>query len=562
MTIRGIVFACFLAMLPTWVSAQQPAPLEAPVVRPERAELSEENKALQESLTNIIDAEVRVRRDIAAIRRRLRFTQDRIVQEELNAQLADRRAELSSLNSRLEELATGIPPEEINVPERPQFNLDEEIDQLLEPFVSMMKVATEEARQIERLRQLKRITEERAALAERAIAGIESLLAQTQAQEARKRLRVLLKNWEERLTAAQDLEVATQRQLETRLDSRGRGSASGRAIGDFVSTRGRNLLAGFAAFIAVIVITRIFAFFAHRFLVRLHGPDHPRSFSRRLLRLAFNVTSIIVACVSMLMVFDYYNDWLLFGLFVIAFVAGIWYALKALPSLVQQASLLLNLGAVQEGEVVIFKDVPYLVKKLDYYTTLVNPKMRGGSFTVPVTEMQGYHSRPLAKDEKWFPCDEGDVVILSDERWGRVTFVSPERVIMKDDGGSDNVFTMEEFISLSPRNMSQGYRTECQFGVDYKHQAIATDVLPKQMCRDVREFIERKFGRENVRNVAVEFIEAGDSSLIYEVEADMHAAAAWRWEEVRFELARAAVASCTKNGWNIPFPHLSIHKLD
>ncbi|MEM7568796.1 MAG: hypothetical protein AAF337_03275 [Pseudomonadota bacterium] len=558
---RGLVLFAFMLLLPA-IAAAQPTPLEAPVQRPQRAELSEDSKALQETLTNIIDAEVRVRRDIAAIRRRLRFTQDRIVQQDLNAQLQDRRTELQTLNSRLEELATGIPPEEINLPDRPEFNLDAELDQLLEPFVSMMKVATEEARQIERLRQLRRSTEERAALAERAIVGIESLLAQTQGQEARKRLRILLKNWQERLTAAQDLERTTQRQLENRLQSRGRGSASGKAIGDFISTRGRNLLAGLAALLGVIIATRVFAYLAHRFLERLHGKDHPRSFSRRLLRLAFNVSSVILACVAMLFVFNYYNDWLLFGLFVIAFVAGIWAVIKALPSLVQQASLLLNLGAVQEGEVIIFKDVPYLVKKLDYYTTLVNPKMRGGSFTVPVTEMQGYHSRPLAKDEMWFPCDEGDVVILSDERWGRVTFISPERVVMKDDGGSDNVFDIAEFLSLSPRNMSQGYRTECQFGVDYKHQAIATDELPKQMAKDVRGFIELKFGKDNVRNVAVEFIEAGDSSLIYEVEADMKPAAAWRWEEVRFELARAAVASCTKNGWNIPFPHLSIHKLD
>ncbi|MEO0411254.1 MAG: hypothetical protein AAF221_05355 [Pseudomonadota bacterium] len=561
MAIRGIVLVFLMLLMPSWALAQ-PSPLEAPIVKPERAQLSEESKALQETLTNIIDGEVRVRRDIAAIRRRLRFTQDRILQDELNAQLADRRAELQTLNSRLEELATGIPPEEINVPARPAFNLDEEIDQLLEPFVSMMKVATEEARQIERLRQLKRVTEEREELAQRAIAGIQSLLAQTEAQAARKRLRILLTNWEERLTAARDLKIATQRQLETRLKTGGRGSASGKAIGNFVSTRGRNLFIGVLVFIGVILVTRIIAYLGHRFLVRLHGPDHPRSFSRRLLRLVFNVGSVIIACVSMLLVFDYFNDWLMFGLFIIAFVAGIWYALKALPSILQQASLLLNLGAVQEGEVIIFKDVPYLVKKLDYYTTLVNPKLRGGSFTVPVTELQGYHSRPLARDEMWFPCDEGDVVILSDERWGRITFVSPERVVMKDDGGSDNVFTMDEFLSLSPRNMSQGYRTECQFGVDYKHQAIATSDIPKQMAKDVRVYIERRFGRDNVRNVAVEFIEAGDSSLIYEVEADMKAAAAWRWEEVRFELAKAAVDSCTKNGWNIPFPHLSIHKLN
>lgn len=552
---RFLIVAFFSILLPG-IAAAQPAPTE----KPERPPQTEQQKAVQESLINLIDSEVRIRRDIAQIRRRLRFTEDSLVRKDLEAQLADRREELRATGERLEELATGIPPEEINLPERPDFNVETEMQQLIEPFISMMKSATEEARQIERLRQLKRVSEARAELAERAIVGIESLIVQTEAQEPRKRLAVLLQNWQERSSLAKDLAVTTDRQLESRLNKKGQASASGKAIGDFIGSRGRNLLVGFLVFLVVLISLRFVGHLGHSVLMRFYDQNKPRNFVRRIVRLIYNVTTVIIACISMLLVFDYFNDWLLFGLGIVTFAAGIWYALKALPSLMQQATLLLNLGAVQEGERVVFKGVPFLVQKLDFYSELVNPKMRGGHFVIPIGELNGYHSRPVAKDEIWFPCSEGDTVVLSDERWGRVTFISPETVVMQDDGGSDNTFEVADFLSLSPRNMSCGYRTESEFGVDYAHQAIATTDIPRIMAKEVRKDLEKRFGKEKVRNVAVEFMTAGDSALIYEVEADMTGAAGWQWEEVKFALAKYATDSCTRNGWNIPFPQLTISK--
>lgn len=538
------------------MASAQPAPTQ----KPKRPEPTQQQKAIQDTLINLIDSEVRIRRDLAQIRRRLRFTEDVLVQRDLEAQLADKREELRTTSLRLEELATGIPPEEINLPERPQFNVEAEMQQLVEPFISMMKSATEEARQIERLRQLKRVTQDRIELANRAIIGIEALLVHTEAEAPRKRLAVLLQNWEERLAAARDLSVSTARQLDSRLNQKGQASASGKAIGDFISTRGRNLFVGFIVFLAVLIALRFFGLVGHNILMRFYDPTLPRNFTRRIVRLCYNIVAFILACVSMLLVFDYFNDWLLFGLGIITFAAGVWYLLKALPSLMTQATLLLNLGAVQEGEHIVFKGVPFLVKKLDFYSELVNPKMRGGHFVIPIAELQGYHSRPVAKNEVWFPCSEGDTVILSDERWGRVTFISPETIVMQDDGGSDNTFETADFLSLSPRNMSCGYRTESEFGVDYRHQAIATSDIPRIMAKEVRKDLEKRFGKDKIRNVAVEFIEAGDSALIYEVEADMTGAAAWQWEEVKFALAKFATDSCTRNGWTIPFPQLTLSK--
>jgi len=545
------VALCFWALVPQ--AFAQVNDQQVPVSNKKQA-------ALQETLSNLINAEAELRAEIADLRRQLRSDQTEIDTQDIEAQLADKREELRVTSARLEELATGFAPEDINSGNPADFNLESELQQLVEPFVSMMKSATEDARQIERLRRLEQTTEMRIAMAKRAILEIETLIAQTEGQAPRQRLELLLKSWQERLEEARDLSVATQRQLETTLKNQDQASASGHAIGEFVRTRGRNLFLGLFAFVAVFIGLRFSSSGLNTAIKKVRKREKPRNFTQRLFRLIFNVGSVFLAFAAMLLVFDFFNDWLLFGLGLVAFAAGLWYVLKALPSLMQQAALLLNLGAVQEGERVVFKGVPFLVQKLDFYSHLVNPKMRGGHFVIPISELRGYHSRPVAEDEIWFPCSEGDVVILSDERWGRVTFISPECVVMEDDGGSANTFEIADFLALSPRNMSDGYRTESEFGVDYRHQAIATTDIPRIMAAEVRKDLEARFGKEKVRNVAVEFMTAGDSALIYEVEADMTSEAAWEWEEVKFALAKFATDSCTRNGWNIPFPQLTISR--
>ncbi|MEM7568797.1 MAG: hypothetical protein AAF337_03280 [Pseudomonadota bacterium] len=515
--------------------------------------------AIQETLTNLIATERRLREELTALRKELATTQDESLSLELTEDIALKRAELQQVSARVEELATGVENGDFDLTTQQEFDLQTELQQLIEPFISIMKAATEEARTIERLRRMEQAARDQKDVADKAVKGLEALLEDAKDASSKARLEALLTEWKNKARSSGDLAVSTQRQLEIKLSEQTDVTeSSGAAIREFLSTRGRNLLYGFAAFAIV--------FGGMRLLGRAIGATalkgKRRNFTQRLLQLIFAVLTIVLSYVAMLAVFNSLNEWLLFGLGILLLLAGIWLVLKTLPSLIEQTTLLLNLGAVQEGERIMFDGVPFLVQKLDFFTDLVNPKLRGGHFTVPVSELSGFHSRPVAKDEVWFPCAEGDVVILEDERWGRITFQSPEAVIMEDDGGSDITFETAAFLGLSPRNLSRGYRTETEFGVDYKHQAIATTDIPKIMAADVRADIEKMFGTEHVRNVAVEFIKAGDFSLIYEVEADMTGAAAWQWEEVKFALARFATDSCTKNGWTIPFPHISLNKLN
>jgi hypothetical protein len=171
------------------------------------------------------------------------------------------------------------------------------------------------------------------------------------------------------------------------------------------------------------------------------------------------------------------NDWLLLGIFAVMLVALLWIGIRMIPEMIDQVTLLLNLGSVQEDERVIFDDTPYLVKRLDFYTDLVNPALEGAEFTLPINDLIGLHSRPSGPDEPWFPSLRGDWVRLADEVFGQVISQSPDMVELEIPGGSRVTYTHDDYLAEKPDNLSGGVRSEIEFGLSYNHQGKAMEML-------------------------------------------------------------------------------------
>ncbi|MCV0425627.1 MAG: hypothetical protein K5905_09140, partial [Roseibium sp.] len=324
----------------------------------------------------------------------------------------------------------------------------------------------------------------------------------------------------------------------------------------FFSDRGRNLFFGVVAFSAVILVMRLL----RRALITVIGSPRNRSFPVRLFVLIYDLMTIALAFGTTITIFNYYNDWFLTGAMLLLFIAIGWFVLKSLPSLIEQVTLLLNLGAVQEGERVIINNVPWRVSKLDLYTDLENPTLRGGHYTVPVRELRGQHSRPMDGREKWFPTEEGDWVLLDNGLWAEVVLQSPEAVHLREEGGAVSHFTTPAFLEQNPKNLSHTFRVTIEFGVDYAHQADAPGEIPKIMQSFVDRKIRSIFGSENILTTFVTLFRAGESSLDFEIEVDVGPGMGHVYETIEHALARLAVECCTENGWNIPFPQLTIHK--
>ncbi|MEP3275827.1 MAG: hypothetical protein ABJN26_19345 [Stappiaceae bacterium] len=465
--------------------------------------------------------------------------------------------ELTKLEDQIVTLATGVAESELN-PVDESFELQRELEQLVSPFVLMLKSATENAREIEQLKRLLLAASEEKQKAEDAIAQITPLIEQApQSGPLQNRLQVILQDWETRLTLAQDQTTTVRQQLHARENEKvDPADVASSAFTSFFSDRGRNLFFGVVAFFLVLVLLRLL----RRVLLALIGAPRNRRFTVRLCALIYDALTVCLAFGTTIAIFNFYNDWFLTGAMLLVFLTMGWFILKSLPSLFEQVTLLLNLGAVQEGERVVINNVPWCVTKLDLYTELENPTLRGGHYTVPVRELRGQHSRPMDGREKWFPCVEGDWVVLDNGLWAEVILQSPEAVHLREEGGAVTHLTTTAFLGENPKNVSHTFRATIEFGIDYSHQSEAADKIPKIMQDYIDCRIREMFGTENILGTYVNLFRAGASSLDFEIEADVGPNMGYAFETIEHVLARVAVECCTKNGWTIPFPQLTVHR--
>ncbi len=478
--------------------------------------------------------------------------------EERTARIAEINDELSKLNRQIGAVATGVSDEEYGVATDTKFDLNAEAQALVEPFIAMLRDATENARQIERLRRDLNEAKRRRALANRALATLKPMRQIADDPDLIETLDQRRALWEGRANTESDLAGALKQQLDDRLSDRGASqTAAGEAASSFVKDRGISLLLGIAAFAIVFGVMRL----AHRMARWLRVRRKiKRNFYTRLSNLIFTAFTPILAVTAMLTIFNMRNDWLLLGIFAIMLVALLWIGIRMIPEMIDQVTLLLNLGAVQEDERVIFDDTPYLVKRLDFYTDLVNPALEGAEFTLPIKDLIGLHSRPSGPDEPWFPSLRGDWVRLADETFGQVISQSPDMVELEIPGGSRMTYTHDDYLAEKPDNLSEGFRSEIVFGLSYKHQDIATGKAMEMLKDHIREGLLKLVPEQHLLDVGCEMLEAGDNAIIYEVEADLTGAVAPLMEDVERELTRLCVDACNKFGWEIPFPQMVVHK--
>ena len=79
-----------------------------------------------------------------------------------------------------------------------------------------------------------------------------------------------------------------------------------------------------------------------------------------------------------------------------------------------------------------------------------------------------------------FPTKHGDYVVLEDDTYGAIYLQSPEVVQLSVLGGATKTYSTQDFLSMHPRNLSDGFGIYMQFGLDYALQStITSKVLEK-----------------------------------------------------------------------------------
>lgn len=461
-------------------------------------------------------------------------------------------------------LATGFDVRSIESPGEEQYELQQELMRLLRPLVRALAQATEGPRRIQELEEHLRVLDDRLAqgrLVQQALQQtqreVESAPASGTGGDAALRAQVQrsVARWGAFLDELANDRLVSAGRLEALQAARAPVAETVQnAIAEFFQRRGMSLLIAAIACVGVWLLLR----FVHRQAMRLSGERRLRV-PLRVFDVAFQILVGVVASLVVLVVFYVRGDFELLAL-ALVFLLGLGWAMsRTLPKFVEQVRILLNAGAVREGERLVVDGLPYRVEALRLHSRLVNPELDGGVLRLPIGDLVGRSSRRAGADEPWFPSCAGDWVRLTDGTIGRVELQTPEQVVLAGEHGRRTLRT-SAYLGLDPANLSSGFTLMVALGVDYGLQASGTSTVPERLAALLRQQLPAVEGGGHAQRVVVEFAQAAASSLDLEARVTFAGAAAPHYGPLRRAIARILVDGCTQNGWPIPFPQLTVHR--
>ncbi len=428
---------------------------------------------------------------------------------------SEREQELKRLGDKLtqttldfEKIATGVDTSKFQAPEETPFDWKAELFSLMRPGIMELKRLTVEARKKSELLNRQDSYQELLPIA----------------QQADNNLKDLVKN----------------------IDNP--------ALKNFFRTRGLYIAVAIAACCTIVILLRLI-----HLLIRKTVPGNRKEYRPvhiRIIDLVFQILTVVCALFSFVLVFYFFEDWLLLS-FSILFLAGLGWTTKTfLPKFWQQSQMMLNFGNVREGERLVLYGVPWLVKSINLRTRLENPTL-AMTITVPINDLLDKTSRTFHRKEPWFPCRKDDWVILADGTRGCAVSVSHEQVELVLRGGACKTYQTSHFLGLSPLNLSRNFRIKEIFGIGYCHQAESTGSVLQTLEAYLLAQIEKEGYAKELLNLRVEFQSAGASSLDIVVIADFKGSQAPIYNRLRRAIQRWCVDACTENNWTEGFCRLA-----
>ncbi len=532
----------------------------------EQAKLIEKQKKAQETLSTLSQLLLQKKEllsEVKGLKGKLGQAQDDVSKKELEQQIAEVSKKLSDVENQIGALAGGTTKQDFYASDNKPFDLQNELQGLAEPLIKIIKNSTKTAREIDYLQSSIKEAERRQTMAKNANERLEGLLAAIKDQsnassfaKTQKFLKAQQSEWQERLVEAGNLKNASIKQLQLKQEQAEQSNLDNYAAG-FIRTRGIHILLALLTFFGSFLFLRLLG----RTVSIAYGKTgFKKSFSARLIKVVFDYGTIIIAFVATMALLNYLNDWILLGLLGLLGLALIWIGIKVVPALIEQTILLLNLGAVQEGERLLIDGVPWRVKRLDHYTEFENPVLDGGHFTLPIRELIGKHSRPPAEHEAWFPTHKDDWVQLDNGYIAKVESQTPELVQLIELGGARLTYSTQEFVNAAFRNISTGFRIRQAFSISYKHQLQAIDQIPALLTKHLQAGLEAYISPEDINHVEVDLKAAANWAIEYDVEIDVKGTQAHRFEDIEGEITRLLIEACNIYELEIPFPQLVVHQ--
>lgn len=548
------------------ISQEKPAASSAPGAAAQTQDKSDDPSALDaeaqqntlEILKSIIASRTTLKQRMDEKKQAMDKASSETEKQYLSEELAALDKQMAETVTDFEMTASGVEIGLFMTKKKERFDWKNELLSLAEPGIMELKRLTANARHKSKLNDELDKYQELLPVAIKARIRIESLISQAKDPALAAALKNILpeyKGLESQIKNKVDLVQLKldeiERQEKSVIDS------TQDSVKKFFKTRGLYLVLAILAGIGVVLLIK----FLYRTLIRL-VPGYKleyRPFHIRVLELVYRGMMLALTVLAVIAVFYFVEDWVLLSLAIIFIMGVIWAAKYTLPMYMDKSKLMLNIGAVREGERMMYQGVPWIVKHINFHTLLENPDL-GVTLRIPITELIGKTSRKFDTHESWFPCRKNDWVILSDGTRGGVTHLSHETVELVLRGGAKKTYQTADFLGMTPLNLSVNFRLKVPFGIGYGHQQDATTTIPELLSAFIQENIEKEGYAQDLLNLKVEFAEAGASSLDLVVITDFKGSQAPVYNRLKRSIQRWCVDAASQYNWDIPFPQVTVHQ--
>lgn len=536
-------------------SQENPATLE-----PTEATILEAQKTRQQ-LYQIIKRKLLIKDDLKKLKNGAQS-------KEVTDRIEDLRSERKELNRNFEVLASQIQEDELFKKDDAEMNWLNELQELTMPLLQAIHEISEKPRKVDRFKNRIQSLNEQIVRYKNAQKSLEKLLVPDPKDSAfGKKVIQAYQNQLTKLESKFDFEF-----LQLKLDEAERNlskiqtsqnsvlSVISKALSNFFKERGRNL------FIASITFLGLWWGLLRVYEVLNQQPFISNKLNpqlRRLIRTVANIFIVVICVLASLVSLYLLDDWLLLSIVILFLMALAWTSRQLIPNFMKELRMIMNLGTVREGERIIWKGVPFLVKEIGLYATLINEQLDGGVIRMPVGELIGQHSRPVVDSEPWFPTQKGDWVFLDDESYGQIYSQTMEQVTLYNLA-SLKYYPTSDFLSQKPRNLSKGYRLVIKFGLDYGTQSRVCKELPEIFEEGLKKYLQYYYKKEPpvITSLHVNFESAGASSLNLIILVKVDGLYGEDYYPLKWDVNKYLVQICNDNDLVIPFTQMTVSLSD
>lgn len=449
-----------------------------------------------------------------------------------------------------------------------QTSFSDDIKQILDPVLQTFKKIAQKPREIQELNEEKEKIESRLADAKNALARLKTFSKDISTDKTLADLKYKVASSQKKVK--QIVDELSQKQEDITFDlnhieehEESIVTTFSSIIFDFITTKGKNLV------LALLIFSIIYWLFRYGqekvislMLFKVSDSDHKDFYDWlvRPTRVIYSVFSFLIAFFTAILTLYVLNDWVLVTIILFTFAALIWSSKQYFPLFFEQSKIVLNLGAVREGERLIYNGIPWVIESLGYYCRLVNPELEGGSLRINTKELLNANSRKVNPKEPWFPCKTGDWVEAKD-LFGKVVLQTPDQVVIESIGGERKYLATADFFSLQPKNLTEGFCVDFPFGFDYQHQKILFEqVIPAiQSHIDQRVVEDYPQVKQCLKKGSVEFLQAGAHSLDIRVFYKFSGEIAQLKPALIRSMQKYVVEVCNAQGFVIPFNQMTVH---